>query len=132
MMEECVFCSLAKQRDSHVYEDKDCYAVLDKYPSEYGHMLVISKEHYENVLEAPENIISGMFLVARRLGKNAKKKLNASGLAIATNTGADAGQIIFHFHIHVIPKYSEKRMGFMRHKELTQKEVGELRDKLKS
>jgi histidine triad (HIT) family protein len=131
-MEECIFCTIGKNKDEMIYEDEVCYAVPDKYPSNYGHMLVISKEHYENVLVTPNEIVSRMFIVAKDIGKKLKEKLNADGLNIGTNTGREAGQIIFHFHIHMVPKYETKRIGFMPHREITPKEAAELKKLVKS
>lgn len=126
-MEECIFCLLAKDKEAIIYEDDLCYAVPDKYPSNYGHMLVISKHHYDNVLVAPDEVVSRVFIVAKTIGKKLKERLNADGLNIGTNTGREAGQIIFHLHVHMVPKYEKKRVGFMPHKELTKEEASELK-----
>lgn len=79
---------------------------LDRYPISYGHILVAPKEHYEDVTKTPPSLASRAFILARALGRAAMKHLGASGFRVVTNTGSSAGQIIFHFHIHVIPRYS--------------------------
>jgi histidine triad (HIT) family protein len=130
--EECIFCVLAKSSTHKLFEDDVCYVVPDKYPSDHGHMLVISKDHHENILTSTDAVVSHMFLIAKRFGIKAKERLGATGIVIATNTGRDGGQLIFHFHIHVIPKYGKKLEGFMPHKELTEEEAMAFKEKFKS
>jgi histidine triad (HIT) family protein len=129
--DDCIFCTLAKNSKDAIFEDKVCYVISDKYPSDYGHMLVISKDHNETVLDASDETISHMFIIAKKFGLIAKKSLEASGIVIATNAGKDAGQLIPHFHIHVIPKYGKKLKGFMPHKELTDEERAMFKEKFK-
>ncbi len=114
----CIFCDLAKEHGNAVHDDDKCFAIPDKYPSEYGHLLVISKEHSESMLTAPDEMISHMFVVSKGIARLLKERLGATGVNVATNIGRDAGQMIDHFHIHVIPK-GIKAPGFMRHKELS-------------
>ena len=130
ILEECIFCNV-ENKEKMLYEDELCFAMPDKYPSEYGHALVISKEHYDNVLAAPDALVSHIFLVAKKLGSSMKKGLQADGIVIATNTGREAGQVIFHLHVHVIPKYQTRRIGFMPHRELDAKTAAELKSLLK-
>ncbi|MGD0728499.1 MAG: HIT domain-containing protein [Candidatus Micrarchaeaceae archaeon] len=121
MENDCIFCKLIEDKHN-IYNDDICYAKMDKYPSGHGHLLVISKKHHENILVTPDDTVSHMFLVAKRLGIKLKEKLGSDGIVISTNTGKEAGQIIFHFHIHVIPKYVNAKEGFVKHQELTEKE----------
>ncbi len=121
-MEDCIFCSI-KGSESIIYEDDLCMVVPDKYPSRYGHMLVISKEHHADALSSPDGLVAGMFVTAKRFGSKLKEKLNAEGLAISTNVGRQAGQIIFHFHIHVIPFGAKGNKDFEKHREITREEA---------
>ncbi len=79
---------------------------LDKYPISYGHTLVAPKQHYKDVVSTPPSLVSRAFIVARAIGRASVKHLGASGFRIVANTGSSAGQIIFHFHVHIIPRYS--------------------------
>ncbi len=124
----CIFCDLLKNKEAVVFENEKCFVVFDRYPSEFGHMLVISKAHYNDVIDADEGTVSNMFIEAKKLATIAKERLNASGMVISTNTGKEAGQIIFHFHIHVLPKYAKKKEGFVHHKELTTDEATKIRN----
>jgi histidine triad (HIT) family protein len=127
MEEECIFCALGKGNSRMIYEDKICYIIPDKYPSERGHLLVIAKEHYENVFAAPDKVIEHMVLVARDFGLKSKEKHKSDGVVITTNAGKAAGQLIMHYHIHVIPVCIDKPKGFIPHKELTEEEAQKLK-----
>lgn len=123
---ECIFCSInAWPKSKIVKETNLCYVILDKYPSERGHMLVILKQHRSSMIDASENEINAMFNIAKEMSCIAKGKLGASGVNVATNIGRDAGQVIDHFHVHVIPRYgsNQKRKP---HIELSDAESAEL------
>jgi histidine triad (HIT) family protein len=129
--DDCIFCKIHESKQSIIEEDAQCSVLFDKYPSEYGHMLVISKEHYDNMLSTPENVFSIMFSKAKKMAQRSKDCLGASGAVISTNIGKDAGQVINHFHIHVVPKYDHKIKGFEKHNELTVEKAEELMKKMK-
>jgi histidine triad (HIT) family protein len=132
MADECIFCKLGNDNSRTIFENEHCYVIPDRFPSEYGHMLVISKAHSESVLVASDELVASMFVAAKEIGSKLKDELGADGIAIATNVGKEAGQIIFHFHIHVIPKYRKRVEGFMPHKELDDIRAKALVDKLRS
>ncbi|MCL4411613.1 HIT family protein [Candidatus Marsarchaeota archaeon] len=119
---ECTFCKLKDDNSKIIAEDKLCYAVFDKYPIERGHMLVISKEHYQDLLSTPNEVISGMSLMAVKLGRMLRDRLGADGVQISTNVGDTAGQLIMHVHIHVIPRYAGKPNNFSKRGMLSQTE----------
>jgi histidine triad (HIT) family protein len=106
-MHKCIFCGIVKGEEGswRIYEDREVIAFLDKYPISYGHVLVAPRDHYEDVVKTPPHLASRSFIVARALGRASIKHLGATGFRIVTNTGSSAGQIIFHFHVHVIPRY---------------------------
>jgi histidine triad (HIT) family protein len=87
-----------------VYEDDEFVVILDKYPASYGHLLVVSKEHYVNILDAPLEKSVKSFEIATRLAK-AWRELGAPAVNVVTNAGREAGQMVFHMHIHVIPRW---------------------------
>jgi histidine triad (HIT) family protein len=105
-MEECVFCNRKNINEQGIlYEDEKCLVILDKYPITKGHILVIPKRHYPNMLETPRDVVDDSFEVARMAGTTLMKRLKPGGLNITTNIGRIAGQYIMHFHVHVIPRY---------------------------
>ena len=109
-MENCIFCKIANHEipGSVVYEDEICLAFLDLSQSTKGHTLVVCKDHYENMLECDDQVLTHMFLVAKKLANQMKTNLNAKGVNILSNAGEAAGQSVLHFHIHLIPRYDEK------------------------
>ena len=117
MVKSCIFCELSNSKQDIILDSPNCFVVLDKYPNEIGHMLVISKRHTIDMVSTDDALISEMFLMAKRMVNVAKERLGASGANIQTNIGKDAGQYVFHFHVHVIPRYAIKHS--------TQKELDE-------
>jgi histidine triad (HIT) family protein len=89
-----------------VYEDDWVLCTLDINPVGRGHTLVIPKQHFEDVLDIEEDLMLHVYRVAKKVAEAQKKALNPAGIGIAQNSGSAAGQIIFHFHTHVIPKES--------------------------
>ncbi|MGC8478396.1 MAG: HIT family protein [Candidatus Micrarchaeia archaeon] len=113
-MSDCIFCKIleGKAEGNILYEDEKCAIILDKFPISKGHMLVISRNHYPDVLSMPDEITSHMFLKAKEFAIKAKEKLHAIGINISSNIGAQAGQIVGHAHIHVIPRYAGEKRNF--------------------
>jgi len=88
-----------------IYEDSDIFAFLDINPANYGHTLVIPKKPYKNIYELPDEIIEQLFKVVRKIAISIKKSIGAEGINIVMNNESPAGQIVFHAHVHVIPRY---------------------------
>ena len=111
--EDCIFCKIAKGIiPSHkIYEDDDVLAFLDISQTTKGHTLVIPKEHYDNFLCVPQEVMHKVMDVAQRIGQADIMMLGAKGVNILTNVNKEAGQSVFHFHVHVIPRYDIKE-GF--------------------
>ncbi|MCL4372340.1 HIT domain-containing protein [Candidatus Marsarchaeota archaeon] len=126
---QCVFCTLAAEHEKHLFDGRHCYAVLDINPASRGHMLVITDEHYETLLEVPDDVVAELFIVAKALGAKAVERLGASGLNIGTNIGRIAGQEIMHTHVHIIPRYTNSWPH--GRKRLSDAEGGELFNLLK-
>ena len=104
---DCIFCKIAAGIiPSHkVYEDDDVLAFLDISQVTPGHTLVISKKHYANFLTAEKDVMHKVMDVAQRIGQAEMSILGAKGVNILTNVNKEAGQSVFHFHVHVIPRY---------------------------
>lgn len=103
----CIFCKIADHIiDSNIiYEDNDVLAFLDVNPVSYGHALVISKEHYDNFLTCPKEVMNKVMNVAQRIGQVDIQNLGAKGVNILTNCYEAAGQTVKHFHVHIIPRF---------------------------
>ena len=109
----CTFCEIVRgERDAYkVYEDDDTLVILDIYPVSKGHLLVIPKEHHEAIEDMPTALLKKVWLVASAMAKLYRKELRAPGVNLLNNSGRAAGQIIFHFHVHVIPRWEEQGIG---------------------
>jgi histidine triad (HIT) family protein len=116
MGEECPFCRIAsgKAAASLIYEDKNVLAFMDLSPATVGHTLVVPREHWENIYEVPEETLTKLIAVVKRVSVAVKKTVGADGIMVIQNNGRAAGQIVFHLHFHVIPvnSNSEVRRGF--------------------
>jgi diadenosine tetraphosphate (Ap4A) HIT family hydrolase len=80
-------------------------AFLDARPVNEGHTLVISRKHYENIFEIPDEELANLFKIVKKVAAAVMKSEKAEGLRIVQNNGSAAHQMIFHFHVHIIPEY---------------------------
>lgn len=105
--DDCIFCRIAAGEipSSTVYEDEDVRVILDLNPASKGHALILPKEHYDDVCSLDEKLAAKLLPLAARVGKAMKKGLGCSGFNLVQNNGIAAGQTVFHFHMHVIPRY---------------------------
>jgi histidine triad (HIT) family protein len=108
----CVFCKIARKQApaSLVYEDENVLAFLDIRPLNEGHTLVIPKEHYVTIFEAPEELVAHLHRIVKRVALAAKESTKADGISIIQQNGKAAGQEIFHLHVHVIPRYEGQKL----------------------
>lgn len=116
-MTSCIFCKIANGDlpSEKVYEDEHVFAFMDITPVTKGHLLVIPKNHYENVYDLPADEASHLFSVVPKLAQALKETFQQEGmkgLNLLQNNGAEAGQSVFHFHMHLIPRYDKQEDGF--------------------
>ena len=106
-MNDCIFCKIVRvDIPCHkVYEDDDVLAFLDISQTTKGHTLVISKEHFRNLLYVPKDILAKVMGAAQKIAQAQVASLGAKGVNIINNTNEVAGQTVMHFHLHVIPRY---------------------------
>jgi histidine triad (HIT) family protein len=104
---KCLFCQFAtgKIPTQKVYEDDFSLAFLDISPINKGHLLLIPKEHYANIHEIPQELFSKLAINIKKLATVVKETVSADGINIGMNNGEAAGQVIFHAHIHIIPRF---------------------------
>ncbi|MCR5746761.1 MAG: HIT family protein [Lachnospiraceae bacterium] len=109
MTNDCIFCKLANHVfDTNIlYEDDDFTVILDAGPATKGHALILPKEHYANLYEIPEDLLAKAAKLAKRVVIALTDKLHPDGYNIVQNNGEAAGQTVFHFHIHLIPRYKD-------------------------
>ena len=126
----CIFCKIVAGQVpcTKLYEDEDVLAFLDINPVTYGHTLVISTEHYSTFLSTPKAIMNKVMNVAQRIGQVQIEQLGAKGVNILINSYEAAGQVVPHFHVHVIPRYTAKdgfRLEFKELKDVNLPKVAE-------
>ena len=115
----CPFCGIAsgKAPASLVYEDATVLAFMDLNPASIGHTLVVPREHRENIYEIPETVLADIFSVVKRASAAVKKTVGAEGISVLQLNGRAAGQMVMHFHVHVIPRFRKdaisKALGAM-------------------
>jgi histidine triad (HIT) family protein len=105
----CVFCEIVAGRADAsrvVYRDDTVVAFLDRSPRNPGHVLVVPMQHADGILDVPPATAARMIEVAQRIAQAIKRAdLKAEGITLQSNTGAAAGQAVFHLHLHVIPRF---------------------------
>ena len=109
IMNDCLFCKIvAKEIPSTiVYEDDVVLVFMDIGPIIKGHALVVSKKHYDPVIETPDDVLAKLHQVAKRIAGAQMNGLGADGVNIMQNNGKAAGQEVPHIHVHVIPRYND-------------------------
>ena len=115
-----------------IYEDDDCLVILDKYPIDNGHSLIITKKHSEKIIDMNVNDVSRLFSKVPKIANSIIKATNADAFSIAQNNGKAAKQIIPHVHIHVIPRYDKTGTLWTKRKIMSDDELSELAKKIKN
>ena len=112
-MSDCIFCKIAVGEipSATVYEDEDFRVILDLNPASCGHALVIPKQHDENLMTIPEDLAGKAMITAKKVATVLKEVLPCDGYNILQNNGLCAGQTVFHFHIHLIPRRENDNVG---------------------
>ena len=105
--QNCIFCKIANGEipSATLYEDDDMRVILDLGPASKGHALVLPKEHAANLFELPDELAQKAIVTAKKIGKKLYDGLGCDGFNVVQNNGAVAGQTVFHFHMHLIPRY---------------------------
>ena len=111
--ENCIFCKLANGDipTATLYEDDDFGVILDAGPASKGHALILPKEHYKNLYELDDEIAAKALVLAKKMITKLTDVLGCDGYNIVQNNGEVAGQTVFHFHIHLIPRYEGDEVG---------------------
>ncbi len=129
---DCIFCKIVRGEipSSNVLDNGKIIAFLDVNPVNKGHVLVVAKEHYETLLDIPDNIIKDMIIAAKKIGKSQRKALKADGFNLGMNNFAAAGQEVFHAHIHVIPRFESDGLKHWPAKKYDEGEMDKVREKI--
>ena len=105
----CVFCSIiaGKLPKAILYEDRNILVLMDKYPINVGHTLVIPKIHYDNLLLMPPSEVGKLYAIIPVIAKAVIRAVKADGFNVGQNNGRDPNQIVPHVHVHIIPRFKE-------------------------
>jgi histidine triad (HIT) family protein len=132
-MPDCLFCKIVAGAVpcAKVYEDEFHLAFLDIYPANKGHTLIIPKKHYAHFSEIHHKEIGEYIEVVQKVAQAVKKSMKSDGINVFLNEGEAAGQVIFHAHFHVIPRYNGDGIVFkVGRNEYTEVEKEEYRKKI--
>ncbi len=104
---DCIFCKIANGEipSATIYENSDFRVILDVAPANRGHALIIPKEHFKDIFDIDAVTAGKLFSLATEVARAMKSVLHCDGLNIVQNNGLIAGQTVFHFHLHLIPRY---------------------------
>lgn len=104
---DCIFCKIVNGDipSRKLYEDDNFIVIMDITPVSKGHALVIPKEHYANIYEMPAELAGEAMKVAQKMAIKITESLHADGFNVVQNNGEVGGQTVFHFHMHLIPRY---------------------------
>lgn len=133
---DCIFCKLASGEipTNSIYEDDMFRVILDAAPASKGHALIIPKEHYRNIYEIDAEAAGEAMKLAKKMAAHMTEKLNCDGFNLLQNNGEVAGQTVFHFHLHLIPRYKGMKNDdilMWEHETFTEDEMKEICSSLK-
>lgn len=134
--ENCIFCKIiAGEIPSRtIYEDDEFKVILDASPASKGHALILPKDHCDNIYEISEEMLAKAAKLAKKLAIHMTDVLGCDGFNLLQNNGEVAGQTVFHFHMHLIPRYEGMKNNDLlnwTHEEFTAEEQDEVCEKLK-
>ena len=133
MRDDCIFCKLANGvfATRSIYEDEDFNVILDLAPATKGHALILPKQHSYNIYDLPDDTAAKVFVLAKKLAQMMTERLGCEGFNIVQNNGTVAGQTVFHFHLHLIPRYADdqQKIGW-NPQEMSAEELDKIKEML--
>lgn len=129
----CVFCDIIEgvTEGVFIYRNDDIVAFLDKYPIDSGHTLIVTRRHYERITDMDDVSVGVLFSKVPKIARAVLAGTGADAFSIAQNNGKAAKQIIPHVHVHVIPRFSSRGVGWTKREILTQEEMESQADEIK-
>ena len=131
-MSDCIFCKIigGEIPSNKIYEDEEFQVILDANPATKGHALILPKEHYRDIYDIDEETAGRAMKLAKRLAKHMTEALCCDGFNILQNNHEVAGQTVFHFHMHLIPRYQDAKNNDIlkwSHETFTPEEMAEIK-----
>ena len=130
-MDNCIFCKIAGGEipAATLYEDENFRVILDLGPASKGHALILPKAHAANIYEISDELAAKAMILAKKMARVMTDALHCDGFNIVQNNGECAGQTVFHFHMHLIPRYkndgNEEKLCW-NHVDLSAEEIAEI------
>jgi len=130
---DCLFCDIlsGKKNGHFIYEDDLHVSILDKYPIDTGHSLIIPREHYEKITDMNPSDVGEMFSIVPKIAKAILDATGADAFSVGQNNGRAAKQIIPHVHVHIIPRYNHKGTIWTKRSIEDDAELSKLAEKIK-
>jgi len=131
----CIFCKIVAGEipSRTIYEDENFKVILDASPASKGHALILPKEHYANIYEIDEDVLAKAARLAKTLAAHMTEVLSCDGFNLLQNNGEIAGQTVFHFHMHLIPRYRDMKNNdilYWTHEKFSDEEMDEVCERL--
>ncbi|MFW6014587.1 MAG: HIT family protein [Nanoarchaeota archaeon] len=133
-MQDCIFCKIVNGQMpcEKIYEDENILAFMDISPANKGHALIIPKEHYETILELPQDLMEKVAAGTKKVAEGVVKASGVEGFNVLVNNKKVAGQLVPHVHFHVIPRFEDDGIDMtFTHKKYGDGEIGEYAQKIK-
>jgi histidine triad (HIT) family protein len=130
---DCLFCDiLSGKKNGHlIYEDDLHISILDKYPIDTGHSLIIPREHHEKITDMKPSSVGEMFSIVPKIAKAILDATGADAFSVGQNNGRAAKQIVPHVHVHIIPRYNHKGTIWTKRSIEDDAELSKLAEKIK-
>lgn len=132
-MSDCIFCKILNGEipSATIYEDEEFKVILDRFPANQGHVLILPKAHSANIFEIEPLLAGRLFTLATKIAKEMKNVLGFEHMNVMQNNGTVAGQTVYHFHLHLIPRYENDGITISyKPMDLTDSQIEDMRKKL--
>ena len=133
-MEDCIFCKIVNKEipAAVVYENENVISFLDIMPANKGHCLVVPKKHCETLLDISDEDLDELIKAVKKVSKALSLSIGNGAYNVVMNNGEEAGQLVQHAHIHLIPRFKGDRLRLnWSHKKYEDKEIDEYKEKIK-
>ena len=112
-MDNCKFCQIINRKIPSwiVYENEKVICFLPQKLEVYGHTLIVPKQHYTDLYDIPEDILCELIKVSKKITIAYKEKINATGMNLIHASGVDGQQSVFHFHVHLLPRFKDDKLN---------------------
>ena len=132
MINDCIFCKIIASKEAFkIYEDEKTVCLLDLNPIARGHSLIIPKKHFKNIFDIDDDYLKDIIITTKKISKLLKEKLNANGINILHASGKSAQQSVFHFHLHLVPRYKNDKLDTWPKSDYKEKSLKEIHQKIK-